>query len=374
MRVLHVLPTRAVEYGGPVAVASETVEELCRQGVEATIFPFCDDASSEAKKRVAFGRNAWGALQNAVSGVDLVHIHGLWNIPATVAAHTARGVNIPYVIAPHGMLDKWALQQSRLKKKVYSLLCEQKNLKAAAGLHFLNTEELSEAKESGLSAPCFILPNGIHPEKYAELPHRNAFETRYPHCREKVLVLFLGRLHPKKGFDVLLPAFAQAAKIVPNLHLIIAGPDEGKYRKIINDMVKQYNLSLYVTFVGMVRGNEKFELFGAADFFVLTSHQEGDSISVKEAMASGLPVVISHACHFPEVAELKAGFVVQSDTAELQRALEIVGSRQDMRKAMGATAKQMIYDRYGWPGIVKRLRFIYEDITKLKITSSDWKK
>ncbi len=373
MRVLHVLPTRAVEYGGPVTVAGEIVGALRRQGIDASIYPLRDDTSDGKRRLFAEAANAWRNVEDAVSGCDLLHIHGLWNIPATLAAQDARKRGIPYVITTHGMLDRWSLAKSRSKKTVFSLLFERKNLAHAAGLHFLNVEEMEEARDYGLTAPCFIVPNGVRADQFASLPPRSAFEVHYPQCRGKILALFLGRLHPKKGFDLLLPAITRAAAVVPELHLLIAGPDEGGYKNVLLEMVPRNNLGERVTFTGMVQGNTKLEALGAADLFVLPSHQEGDSIAVKEAMASGLPVIITSACHFPEVMAFNAGLVVRPCEGELCNALKSLATRPDERKRMGDNAARLIADRYTWTKITERLVQVYDDVVAGKMTSCDWK-
>jgi glycosyltransferase involved in cell wall biosynthesis len=124
--------------------------------------------------------------------------------------------------------------------------------------------------------------------------------------------------------------------------------------------------------MGMVQGKTKLEVFGAADFFVLPSHQEGDSIAVKEAMASGLPVVITPACHFPEVTAFNAGLVVRPDEDELCQALETLATCRSDRNLMGINAVRIITGRYTWPRIVERLLQIYEDVVAREITSRDW--
>jgi glycosyltransferase involved in cell wall biosynthesis len=372
MRVLHVLPTRTIEYGGPVAVAEEIVEELCHQGIDASLYPFSRGTPRDGRGGITGAREAWTKIRDAVSRNDMVHVHGLWNFPATVAARAAREAGIPYVITPHGMLDRWALRKSRLKKTIFGVLFERKNLLAASGLHFLNAEEAEEAKDYRLSSPVFILPNGVHAERFTRLPDRTSFERRYPQCRTKILALFLGRLHPKKGFDLLLPALSRAAASIPELHLLIAGPDEGGYMNVLLEMVKRNNLLERITFMGMVQGSIKLEALGAADFFVLPSYQEGDSVAVKEAMASRLPVVITPACHFPEIKAFNAGLVVQPNEDELCQALETLASGKCDRTLMGTNAVHLVTDRYTWPKIIERLLRIYEDILAGKTTSHDW--
>lgn len=353
MRVLHVLPTRAAGYGGPVVVAEAMVEQLSLQGIDARLYPSLPGETDAQEKY---------SLSREVVNSDLVHIHGLWSRQATLAARAASASRTPYIVTPHGMLDRWALNRSRIKKSIYGYLFERRNLSRAARLHFLNSEEQDEASTYGIQSPSFVLPNGVVVEKYADLPSRETFCQGYPHLKDKVLALFLGRLHPKKGFDLLLPALAQAVKSQPLLHLLIAGPDEGGYLSVLEKLVTQYNLQNHVTFLGSVTGKPKLEALGSADFFVLSSHQEGDSVAVKEAMASSLPVIITPACHFSDVNTCSAGFVVQPTVVDVAQALIELTGNKGLCCKMGENAAELMRGYYSWSTIAERLRCIYKDV------------
>ena len=365
MRVLHVLPTRSREYGGPVTVAEQMVKELNRLGIDASLFPEDDNNS-----RHPYSINTWTTLLQAVTMNDIIHIHGLWNFSATLAAYAARRRGIPYVITPHGMLAKWALQRSYLKKMVYSILFERRNLRKAAIIHLLNNEELAEAQEFESDCKTLVLPNGVHPGLFRSQPEHTAFLRQHPECTDRVVALFLGRLHPKKGLDLLLPAFAHTLQQVPKLHLMIAGPDQGGYRQKLEAEVKRLNINERVTFTGMVQGETKKKLLAAADFFILTSYQEGDSMAVKEAMAAGLPVIITTSCHFNEVEREGAGFVVSHNPETISQAIATLIMKSD-RKEMGAKAAQLIKEKYTWPIIVNRLISTYKHLlNKMQATNS----
>jgi len=355
LRILHVLPTRAMEYGGPVTVAEHMVDELLRLGVKAAIFPSKVENSNRSCLSV------WKELDHTIAGSDIVHIHGLWNFHANFAAHAAQWRRTPFLVTPHGMLDRWALRRSRLKKIAYGFLFERRNLRKAARVQFFNDEELIESQDFEPRLKAFVLPNGVQTDLWRSVPGRNAFLETHPEFRGRVVVLFLGRLHPKKGFDLLIPAFATVSQRINGLHLVIAGPDENGYRQKIEEMVKQCGVSDQVTFTGMVQGETKREILAASDFFILTSHQEGDSIAVKEAMAAGLPVIITNSCHFNEVAQEGAGIVVPQDIKEITKALEKMAT-EAQREEMGKRAANLIAKHYTWTRIVEQLLETYKEI------------
>lgn len=343
MEVLHILPTRDIEYGGPISVAESMAEEGARQGLVCAIYP---PRNSEVHARGLL------ALWIAVSRADIVHIHGLWNLNATLAATIARWKGIPYIITPHGMLDSWALARSRFKKAVFGCLFERRNLRRAAGVHFLNGEECAEAQGLGEQLQTFVLPNGVFADRFDYLPGKTTLSMTYPELEGKVVVLFLGRLHPKKGIDLLIHAFAKARLTCPQLHLLLAGPDHGGYRALLEAQVRALELNFNVTFLGMVSGERKLATLASADFFVLPSHQEGDSVAVKEAMACRLPVLITPACHFPEVQESGAGMVVALDLLQWQKALISLCNDENSRMQMGKKAWEMVHARYTWKKVV----------------------
>jgi glycosyltransferase involved in cell wall biosynthesis len=352
-RVLHVLPTRAKEYGGPVAVAEALARECRQLGWQASVFPALpDEASPDAARH----------LLAAVRASDMVHVHGLWHPAGTLAAMAARWSNKPYVLTPHGMLDHWALARSRTKKRLYGALFERRNIAGAARLHFLNTEELAEARDYGEAFDPFVMPNGVVVGDYSALPDRQSLYTEVPELQGKVVALFLGRLHPKKGFAALIPALAEAVKSQPDLHLLIAGPDEGGYKAQLDKLIAQHHLSAHVSFLGMVQGQRKLAALAAADFFVLPSHQEGDSVAVKEAMACALPVIITPACHFPEVLARRAGLVVAPQLEAVTQALVQLAQDASLRQRMGRQARQLIEERYTWHQLGKRLIAVYEQV------------
>jgi glycosyltransferase involved in cell wall biosynthesis len=304
---------------------------------------------------------------------DVVMIHGLWTVVGCLAAHFAQRSGKPYVIAPHGMLDRWALSRGSLKKRLFGFLVQRRALERAAALRFLNDDELREAKEYGISAPAFVMPNGVSTEDLAELPSRAEPGNDYHHLHGKIVVLFLGRLHPKKGLRLLIAAFAKARQQCPALHLVIAGPDEGGHRRQVEQWTAEYNLAGAVSLPGMVLGQAKRQVWGAADIFVLPSYQEGDSQAIKEAMAAGLPVVITRACHFDAVERSGAGLVIDTEASALEAALLKLAADGALRHKMGARARGLIEAQFTWVRLAGQLRQVLDDILRGHPTSPAWR-
>jgi glycosyltransferase involved in cell wall biosynthesis len=362
MRVLHVLPTKASHYGGPVRIADAFVKQLLKAGHSARIYPVSDPSSDAEGLGYWPGAKGLRALAAEVRDVDLVHIHGLWTIPTSAASLCARVSKRPFVIQPHGMLDRWSLRRSAAKKKIYAALVERSNLDAASAVHFYHEEEREEAKDFGIRVPSYLLPNGVYLDAFSGLPGKDALRREYPEIGDKVAVLFLGRIHPKKGLPLLVSALAEVLGRGQRVHLIVAGPDEAGHRAEVEAQVAQLGVTNAVTFTGPVEGDKKKLLLGGADVFALTSHQEGDSVAVKEALGAGLPVLITYPCHLRQVAEEGAGFVVNPDVKEIVTALDALTRDGATRDAMGRNARGLVEREFRWEVIGARLVERYQEV------------
>jgi glycosyltransferase involved in cell wall biosynthesis len=267
-------------------------------------------------------------------------------------------MNRPFVISAHGMLDRWALRRKWWKKSLYSALVERRNLRGAACLRALTSREISDYRRYGLHGPAALIPNGI------ELPPARDPEPLYqkfPKLAGKRLVLFLSRLHYQKGVDVLCRAWGATANDFPDAHLVIAGPDYEGTRARAETLVRKLRMETRVTFTGMLAGREKWAAFSAADLFVLPSHAEGFSMAVLEALAMALPVVVTPACSFPEIAQLGCGVVVDPSDRPVQNALrDLLSQAPAERAAMGARGAELVRSRYSWPVIGSQMAAVYD--------------
>jgi glycosyltransferase involved in cell wall biosynthesis len=297
------------------------------------------------------------AFRKVVEASAGVHIHGLWEQSTLIAARAARNATKPYVVSAHGMLQPWALNNKRWKKAIYGALIERANLKRARCLHALTSAEAQDYRSYGLSNPIAVIPNGVG------LPAQSdgeMFLSRFPALRGKRLILFLSRIHFKKGLDILCRAWASAAKRWPDAQLVLAGPDFENTRSAIEALVESFGLRERVTFTGMLDNTIKWSALSAAECFVLPSYSEGLSVSVLEAMGMGLPVIVTKQCNLPEVQERGCGWVIEPDANQLAEALhECLDAPSAAMARMSASGRLLVQNKYSWSIVGKQMSALY---------------
>ncbi|MBC7782498.1 MAG: glycosyltransferase [Burkholderiales bacterium] len=308
-----------------------------------------------------FSLAARAKCDELVARFDIVHLHGVWDSVLRYAATAASKHRVPYMIAPHGMLDPWSLSQKKLKKRIALVLMYRRMLNRAAALHLLNADEESLLAPLRLTARKVILPNGIYLDEINPLPEPGSFRKAHPALGDRPYVLFLGRLHFKKGLDYLAAAFAELAGKMLEIDLVVAGPDDGEGTNF-QRAIAEAGLGARVHLVGPLYGRRKIEAFADAAVFCLPSRQEGFSVAIVEAMACGVPVVISRACHFPEVQGAGAGIITELRPLEIAGALGRVLSDQATRDAMGVAGRSLVSGKYTWASIAAKSIEIYYDL------------
>jgi len=237
---------------------------------------------------------------------------------------------------------------------------ENRNIKGASAIHFTTDEEMELAKPHIFSTPGVVVPNGLNLKDYADLPPLGSFRDRYPSLSGKKIILFLGRINFKKGFDILVPAFAKVFKTFTDIHLVIAGPDNDGYGQKVKGWLEEYNLTNNATFTGMLRGRGKLAAFRDAEMFVLPSYTENFGISVLEAMACGVPVVISDKVNiWREVKNGNAGLVVSTKADDFAESMEKLLLDSDLGKKMGQRGQYLVKQYYQWEAIGKKLEDVY---------------
>src|SRR5205814_85539 len=218
------------------------------------------------------------ALTELVPAMNILHLHGLWDPVLKTAAAVSRKENIPYTLTPHGMLDPWSMQQRRLKKQIALLLGYRKMLDQAAFLHVLNEDEKNLLAIPNLHQRRIVIPNGIFLEEIDPIPAANSFHNSHPQLNHKPYILFLSRIHYKKGLDYLADAFAICAAKNPELQLVVAGPDDGA-QSDFQSRIARLNLTSRTHLVGALYGREKVQALAGASVFCLPSRQEGFSMA-----------------------------------------------------------------------------------------------
>jgi glycosyltransferase involved in cell wall biosynthesis len=300
-----------------------------------------------AKLGIGLGRH----LESVVGAIDVLHAHGVWDVLLRAACGVARRRGVPYVVAPHGMLDPWSLSQRALKKRVALALGYRRMLEGAAFLHTLNRDEAALLAPLGLRTPVEVVPNGVFIEEIEPLPPAGAFRADHPGLGEAPYVLFLGRLHHKKGLDYLAEAFAIAARELPDLNLVVAGPESGAGEDF-RRRVAAHGIGTRVHLVGPLYARDKYAALAGAACFCLPSRQEGFSIAALEALACGVPAVLSPACHFPEVEEAGAGRVVPCEPRAIAAALvDVVRHTAVMR----SKASELVRHHFLWGNIASMM-------------------
>jgi glycosyltransferase involved in cell wall biosynthesis len=355
MRILHTIRSVNPEGGGVIETVQQFSRVLASQGHEVVIAsldapddPWVKNSPNRVEalgpSKASYGMSPrfvpW--LRENAGRFDAVVVNGLWQFSSYGVWKALRGTGRHYFVFPHGMLDPWFKRQYPLKhakKWLYWPWAEYRVLRDAHAVLFTCEQERQLARESFWLYRCNerVVSLGIAPPPGNPEEQRELFLNRFPETRGKRLVLFLGRIHEKKGCDLLLKAFGQIAPAHPNLHLVMAGPeqqDAAPWRKLAQDA----GISERVTWTGMLSGDAKWGALRAAEVFILPSHQENFGIAVAEALACGVPVLISREVNiWREIAESGAG-LCEADTAEgtlalLQQWLEKSDSDRDQMRA-----------------------------------------
>jgi glycosyltransferase involved in cell wall biosynthesis len=379
MKVLHVISSIDPRAGGPTAALEGLALAQQRAGMTVTVLStYAIDEQLQVADVLRDGgvvvelagptagrfrrhHSIPSIVRDAVANSEVVHIHGLWEQVQYEAAVAAGEGRVPFIFRPCGMLDPWSLSQNRLLKRLFLELRFRRVLNRAALIHFTSEMEQDLTRALNLTAESIVVPNGIQPEEFAKLPGRGEFVERFPVLNGQRIVLFLGRVHPKKGIDLLIPAFAQAK--LDKTMLVIAGPDNDGYRDRLKLLAREEGISDRVLFTGMLHGRERLQALVDADLFVLPSRQENFGIAVIEALAAKCPVVISDQVNIhEEVAAAGVGGVVRLDIAALAQEIKRWMGDDALRLSVAQKARDFVFTHYDWDEITARWGEVYNNL------------
>ncbi len=345
MKILRVIDSMDPKNGGPCEGIRRIQVPLDKTGLDITIV-CCDDPAEPylktlSPKIIALGKTStnygfsinlkrW--LSENVCLYDVVIIHGVWQYHTLAAAAVCIKKNIPYYIYTHGMLDPWFKKTyplKHLKKNIYWHLFLAKLMNSAESLIFTSEEErlLSRLSFSNYNVKETVTSYGTSAPIAKTIDLRHSFFASYPELKSKKILLFVGRIHEKKGCDILLEAFKNISARDNNLQLVFVGPEKTDFGKKLKERAFSLKIDAKITWLGMLEGEMKWGAYCAAEVFCLPSHQENFGIVVAEALSVGTPVIISNKVNiWREILENKAGLVCEDNIDGVTKSLINWGS------------------------------------------------
>jgi glycosyltransferase involved in cell wall biosynthesis len=389
VRVLHVVPSISAKYGSQGNVTT-FLTYLAKFGVDATLLttnmdlagrldvplnqPVMRDGArcivhnvSPLGGRYGFAPGLVTTLRRTIRTYDLVHIHWLYDFSSIAAARVAMSTGVPFVVQPRGSLDPHLFRKNRLVKRVYLATVGRPLLTRAAAVIFTAEEERRQAVYSH-ERPEWIVPVGLDASRFERLPAPGTFRAAFPAIGGPFL-LFLGRLSPQKGLDLLLAAFQRLLASHPDLWLVIAGPDYRGYEAEVREMTRSLGLEHRVVFPGLLDHDAKLAALVDAERFVLPSYAENFGVVITEALACGLPVVISDKVNIHrELADAGVATVVQCTVESVAAGIRASLADNDLRPRMRTMGPAVVRARYTWDAIVPMLIEKYKELLALSPT------
>ncbi|MHC5738689.1 glycosyltransferase [Nostoc sp.] len=387
MKILFIAPYIGATYGGTSKIVTELVEAIGFLGVSVDLVTTHANGSNNLDVplnewinqkcyRVQYF-DCWHRddfiispsliswLFKNVNSYDIVHSQTVFAPMISVAHSICKYFQIPYIVTPHGMLEPWALSYKAWKKRIYYKVFENSAIQNSSAIQATSSFELNNINSLKFQNTVFV-PNGIRRQEFEPLSNREIFYQQFPETRGKTLILFLGRIDPKKGLDLLAPAFAKVYNQFPHTHLVVAGPDNIGFMDKAQNYFLQADCLDAVTFTGMVSGALKYAALAAANLYVAPSYSEGFSISILEGMASGLPCIITTACNFPEAAKAEAAHVIEINVNAIANALIECLSNPQQATEMGDRAREFIFQNYTWDRAADKLIQVYKSVIDKK--------
>jgi glycosyltransferase involved in cell wall biosynthesis len=388
VRILHVIPSISPARGGTSRAIIDMVHALRDRGIDAEIATTNDDGDDlldvplgtctlydriptyffsrfsppqSALREFAFSASFTTWLFQNIAKYDLLHVHALFSYTSTVAMTIARLRGIPYITTPHGLLCEWSLDQSSQKKQAYLKLIERANLDRSRAIHLTCQQEQDDVLALKFKSPTFVLPLALT-KVPTQIPDAANLLRQSLNCAEdEPIILFLSRLHYKKGLDYLIPALGRLHD--RRFTFIIAGSGTPAYEAEIQSLVLAAGIEDWTRMVGFVEGAQKDLFIQGADLFALTSHSENFGISVLEALVVGTPVLVTPGVGLASIVrEQNLGYVADLDIEAIAQILDRCLSDPEGTSVMGKRARHFSSFYFNWDKISADLIQIYQAI------------
>jgi glycosyltransferase involved in cell wall biosynthesis len=387
MKILQVVSSfpPAYSYGGAVKVSYEVSKELAKRGHDVTVFTtdtlnsrsginepvahmegidvyrFKNVSNRLAAKNLAIAPGMALTLRKIVKEFDVVHIHEYRSFQTVAACHYAEKYNIPYVLQPHGSLPRIIEKQGL--KKIYDAVWGYENLQNAEGIIALTSVEAEQAVAMGVKGnKIHIIANGVDLSQWESIPSRGEFRAQYNIPPDMHVILYLGRLHPIKGVDLLIRAFGIVSKERDDCILVVVGPDGGSLSEL-ERITRELDLCGKVLFTGPLYGKDKSAVYYDSDIYVLPSHYEAFPMTVLEAWAFRKPVIVTENCGIKDLVH-GSGQVVQPNPQDLASALQEYLQQDSLRHRHGQNGYNKLYESLSIQTTVDCVEDLYREVIK----------
>lgn len=360
-RIVCIIPSVTNIAAGPSYSVVRLCEALIEEGFQVTLLDaeYKETANTQLKflKRFKLGAGPmrlgrspdmlnWLKVNN--KEIDIIHNHSLWMMPNVYAGWVASKYNKPLVVSPRGTLSQWAMSSGSSIKKIFWPLLQRPSLRKTVCFHATAYSEYEDIRKQGFKQPVAIIPNGI------DIPPIYQKTTK-----SKRTLLFLGRIHPVKGIDILLNAWSVLEKNYPNWVLKIVGPDNNGYLNTMKQLAKELNLQ-NVIFHEAIFGEQKLQAYNNADLFVLPSHTENFGVAVAESLASGTPVIVTKGTPWQVVESVGSGWWIDIGKEALVNCLQTALSLDDdILMRMGQNGRKLVEENYSWSKVGQMMAKTY---------------
>lgn len=377
-QVCHVVACINQDVGGPAVSVTSLAKALTEHQIDSHLwtlnYPNCGEQLKAANVHLHsypatfLSRHFRGwqlaacqeLHQLARNELSIIHNHGVWMFPNFYARQAAQQSNLPLVISPRGMLEAWSLKRSRGRKWLAWQMYERENLSRATLFHATSEMEVNSIRQLGFSQPIALIPNGVTMPAIEQLPPRSTLSSQFPELADKRWLLFLSRLHPKKGIDLLLQVWKHLEAEFSDWQLVIAGPDLIGYQANLLSLVETLDLQHRVTFTGMLSGAAKVAALGNADLFVLPSHSENFGIAVAESLSYGVPVITTQATPWQDLQNYECGWWIENNAKTFSATLiEAMQLSDQQRRSLGMKGRTLVAERYSWDVIGRSMSEVY---------------